>query len=214
MKKLLLTLFLFVFAFPNLAMATIGVGVGTGKIKIEDKLKPGIIYELPPLTVLNTGTEPSDYEVSISYFEKQPELMPKLSWFMFSPQTFHLDPGQSQVVNVKINLPVNTVPGDYFAYLEGHPVKKVQSGINTVGVAAAAKLYFTVVPTNIFNALYYKMVSIFNIYAPWPQIATGVVLFLVAVRIFSRFFNLNLNIGLKRKMPAPPHSATEDKDKA
>ncbi len=212
MKLLLFMVFTFLFFVPTLALASIGVGVGTGKIQVEDKLKPGIIYELPPLTVLNTGTEPSDYEVSISYFEKQPELMPELSWFMFSPPTFYLEPGKSQVVNVKINLPLNAKPGDYFAYLEGHPIKRVQAGINTVGVAAAAKLYFTVVPTNIFSAIYYKIISIFAIYSPWPQVVTGTVILIVGLRIFSRFFNLN--IGLKRKTPAASHPTPEDKEKA
>ena len=133
-KLALFASFLFIFLTPLVAFARIGVGVGTGKIVVDQKLKPGIIYQLPPLTVVNTGDETSEYGVGISYFQNQKQLMPDESWFIFSPETFHLDPGKVQVVDIKLNLPVNAKPGDYFAYLEGHPAKKVKSGATSIGV--------------------------------------------------------------------------------
>ncbi len=61
MRKIFL-LCLLIFLFPTgVVFARIGVGVGTGKITIDENLKPGIIYKLPPLTVVNTGDEASDY---------------------------------------------------------------------------------------------------------------------------------------------------------
>ncbi len=197
MKRILLVLiFLFLF-LPGSVLATIGVGVGSGKIQVESKLKPGIIYELPPLTVLNTGDEQSDYEVTIEYHEKQSQLRPSRSWFSFVPQKFSLDPGKSQIVNIKLNLPVMTEPGDYFAYLEGHPVKKTQSGNTSVGVAAAAKLYFTVIPGNVFEGIYYKGLSIWKVYSPWPQGFLALVAMYFLIRVFKRFFNIQ--IGLKNQ---------------
>ncbi len=62
----LLTIFL---SFFSQTLAQIGVGVGVGKIQVDEKLKPGMIYQLPSFTVLNTGGEPSDYEISIQYHE-------------------------------------------------------------------------------------------------------------------------------------------------
>ncbi|OGH13362.1 MAG: hypothetical protein A2860_02535 [Candidatus Levybacteria bacterium RIFCSPHIGHO2_01_FULL_37_33] len=197
MKKFLLFLFLLFVIFPTSVFATLGVGVGTGKIQIDEKLKPGIIYQFPPFTIINTGDEPSDYEADISYHEKQPQLRPPKSWFIFSPQKFHLDPGKVQIVNVKLNLPVITQPGDYFAYLEGHPIKKSQKGQTSIGIAAAAKLYFTVVPANIFTGIYYKIISFWKVYAPWPQ--RFIVLLAIGIAYIFIRKRFNIQIGLKKQ---------------
>lgn len=195
MKKFIFALIFLALILPNTVFAKIGVGVGTGKIQVKDKLKPGIIYELPSLTVLNTGDEESDYEVNVSYHEKQPQLQPPQSWFIFSPQKFHLEPGKSQLVTIKLNLPVRTEPGDYFAYLEGHPFKKSVSGNTTIGVAAAAKLYFTVIPGNFLEGIYYKIASFWKVYSPWPQRVLLLIGALFILGLFRKFFNIQ--IGLK-----------------
>lgn len=199
MKRILLFFIALAIFFPTVTVATIGVGVGTGKIHVQDKLKPGTIYELPPLTVINTGDQPSEYEVSITYHEKQPQLPPPQDWFIFSPQKFHLKPGQVQTVNIKLNLPVRGEPGEYFAYLEAHPLKKSQSGKTSIGVAAAAKLYFTVIPANIFEAIYYKVLSFWNVYAPWPQRVVTVIFVVGALLVFKKFFKIQINIKKPRK---------------
>jgi len=196
-KKIGLGLVLFLLTASSV-FATIGVGVGTGKIRIDDKLKPGLIYELPPVTVLNTGDESSDYEVTVSYHEKQKEKMPAASWFIFSPKKFNLKPGKTQVVKIKLNLPVRAEPGNYFAYLEGHPIKKGISGNTTIGVAAAAKLYFTVIPGNFLEGIYYKIVSFWRVYAPWPQRAVIAVIILLGYILAKKFFNIEINLKRPR----------------
>ena len=211
MKKLAFFLSFFVFfLLPGAALATIGVGVGTGKIVVDDELKPGTIYNLPPITVLNTGDEPSKYEVSITYHEKQKELAPPEEWFLFSPKTFSLEPGESQIVEVKLNLPVRSEPGTYFAYLEGHPLKKSQSGQASIGIAAAVKLYFTVIPGSIFEGIYYKALSFWHVYAPWPQrISIGIGI-LVIIILFKKFFNIQINM---KKSPKEHDSSEKQEEK-
>ena len=208
MKKLF-ALFILSLLIPSTAFATIGVGVGTGKIQVEDQLKPGVIYELPPLSVINTGDEPSNYEVDVTYHENQPELRPPKSWFSFSPREFYLEPGDVQIVDVKLNLPVRSQPGDYFAYLEGRPAKKVDGGGNTtIGVAAAAKLYFTATPGNIFEGLYYKALTFWQVYSPWTERAAIAIILVGAFLIFKRFFNININFK-----PKTNEDKGSDKDK-
>jgi hypothetical protein len=187
------------FFFTQSIFATLGVGVGTGKIRVDQKLKPGTIYNLPSLTVLNTGDEPSDYGVAMTYNEKQPQLKPPQDWFIFSPSKFHLDPGKVQVVTIKLNLPVRTQPGDYYGYLEAHPVKKAKAGVSTIGIAAAAKLYFTVIPGNIFEGIYYKVASLWNVYAPWPQAVSIAVVIIAVIIFFKKFFNLEINVKKTKK---------------
>lgn len=201
MKKFLLVLTVLLFATANSVFAKIGVGVGTGKIQVEDKLKPGLIYELPPLTIINTGDEPSDYEIQVSYHDKQPQLRPKSSWFIFNPVKFHLEPGKLQTVAVKLNLPVRTAPGEYFAYLEGHPFKKAQSGNTTIGVAAAAKLYFTVVPANFFQAVFYKVISFWNVYSPWTGRITLLAALIIIFILFKKFFNIQIKVNKPASQP-------------
>lgn len=192
----LLAIFLFLFSFfSQNALAKVGVGVGSGKIQVEEKLKPGIIYQLPPLNVINTGDEESDYQVSIGYHNDMPQLRPVKEWFIFSPNDFHLKPGEVKTVDIKLNLPLRVAPGDYFCYLEAHPAKKESSGNASIGVAAAAKLYFTVIPASFWQGTYYKIISFFKIYAPWPQRVSGIILLVIILVLFKRFFNLQ--IGLK-----------------
>lgn len=185
---------------PIFVSAKIGVGVGTGKIQVDQPLKAGLIYTLPPLTVINTGDEPSEYGVGVQYRDKQPELVPPKEWFSFSPLNFHLEPEQSQTVQVKLTLPVSGAkPGDYFAFLQGFPSKKVGVGGSTsVGVAAAAKLYFTVTPANIFVGLYYRGVSLCKQYSPWSYVILAVIFAAIFISLFRRFFSFNIGVGLKK----------------
>lgn len=184
---------------PVVVMAKIGVGVGTGKIQVDQPLKAGLIYTLPPLTVINTGDEPSEYGVGIQYHENQSEIRPLKEWFSFEPPNFYLEPGKVQVVQIKLTLPVmGAKPGDYFAFLQGFPVKKVQAGSTSVGVAAAAKLYFTVAPANIFVGIYYRVVSLLTLYSPWSYVILAVIIAALLIFLFRRFFSFNIGIGIKK----------------
>lgn len=206
-KLVALTLLVVVLFVPAFTFATIGVGVGTGKIVVEEKMKPGMIYNLPPLTVINTGTETSDYEATTSYLEGQKQLRTEKSWFIFSPQHFTLKPGKVQAVRIKLNLPVDAKPGDYFAYLIGQPVRQTKQGVTSINVAAAAKLYFTVVPANVFAGIYYKLLSFWQVYAPWPQRALWAVVIVAAVVIAKNFLNINIDL----KKPAKGRSKESEK---
>lgn len=184
-----------IFLFSSqIACARIGVGVNTGKIEVSEKLKAGMIYKLPSITIINTGDEPSEYITSVAYQQSQPEFKPKQDWFIFSPAKFHLEPGKAQIVEIKINLPLKIEPGDYFAYLEGRPVATVTEGKTTLGVAAASKLYFTVIPASIWHGIYYKIISFWKVYAPWPQRTIGIIVIIISLALFRKFFKIQINV--------------------
>jgi len=195
MKKIIL-LVLISFFLTSTALAGIGVGVNLGKIKINEHLKPGGIYNFPSIGVINTGDEPGDYELEITYHQDQPQLRPAQEWFSFNPSSFHLEPGQSQSVVIKLSLPVKTKPGDYFAYLEAHPVIKAGPG-TTIGVAAATKTYFSVVPANIWQAIIWRISSFFTMYAPWTYVALAIVIGAIIIVIFRKFFAFKIAIRKK-----------------
>ena len=193
-KFLLVFLLFFLLLFSNNAFAKIGVGVNSGKIQVDQKLKSGMIYRLPTITVINTGTEASDYEVSVAFHQRQPELRPNAGWFIFSPKRFYLEPGKTQLVEMKINLPLITEPGNYFAYLQASPAKKSNSSGTTIGVAAATKLYFTIVQANFFLGIYYNIASFFQVYSPWPQRFTIILVFIIILLLAKKFLNIQINL--------------------
>jgi hypothetical protein len=191
--------FVFIF-FPSFAQGKIGVGVGTAKIETNEDLKPGGIYELPPLTVRNTGDEFSSYAVDIQYHEGSPEHRPGKDWFEFSPREFDLAAGETQVVGVILRLPMKLEPGEYFAYVEAGPSKKSESKEGAViGIAAAAKLYFKVVPSNIWQALWYKMIYAWKFYAPWTYVASIVIIVAILWTILGKFISFKFGFNRKGK---------------
>lgn len=193
----LFLLVLFSFIFVPQIKARLGVGVGTGQIVVDQKLKSGIIYQFPSVSVINTGDEESDYTLDVAYHQNQPELMPNADWFTFKPSQFHLGPNAIQSVDITLSLPLKTKPGNYFAYLEAHPVKKSENGITSVSIAAASKLYFTVLPSNIFEGIYYRIISFWTRYLPWTNIVGAIVATIIIILLFKRFFNLNIQIKKK-----------------
>lgn len=177
--------------------AKVGVGVNLGKIVVDQPLMPGGIYRLPSLGVINTGDETKDYALDVTYHYKQKELEPPGDWFIFSPKTFELAPAKSQTVDIKLNLPVNARPGNYFAYLEAHPIVKGKKGV-TIGVAAATKLYFSIKPANIFSAILYKILTFFETFAPYSYIGLGLVVLIAGILIFRRYFTIRFGIEKKQ----------------
>ncbi len=202
MKKFLVALVLFVLFFPlgTPVFADLGVGIGTGKIEVTEELKKGMEYNFPNLVVINTGDETSKYTVDISYDSNQRELLPPREWFTFAPEQFDLQPGESQSVAITLKIPVTgVIPGEYFGYLEGKPIPDIQEGQTSIGISAAAKLTFTIAPSNIFEAIFYYVRNIWIRYQPWTTITTTLIGLLLLRAIFRKFFSFDLNIKPKKK---------------
>ena len=196
MKKFIILSLIISLTLPLIALAGVGVGVNLGKIKVDEPLKPGGIYNFPSIGVINTGDTPGDYELAVTYHQDQPELRPAQEWFSFTPSTFHLEPGQSQNVAIRLTLPVKIKPGDYFAYLEAHPIIKAGPG-TTIGVAAATKTYFSVIPANIWQAIYWRVSSFLTMHAPWTYVVLVIILGAIIIAIFRKFFAFHIAIRKK-----------------
>lgn len=193
--SLFLVICLFIFHhFAAVVQAKVGVGISTGKIMVDEQLKAGQIYNLPSVTIFNTGDVPSTYDLSVAYHELQSELQPAANWFVFDPSFFSLDPGQGKEVKIQLHLPLQVQPGFYFAYLEGSPVSQSSAGETRVGIAAASKIYFEVVPANFFESVYYRLRSLHDLYHPWPQRAMYGLLLLLLLYVFRKFFRIEINL--------------------
>src|SRR3990167_1521567 len=186
-----------VLCFPLPALASVGVGVGTGKIEVNEELRSGGIYKLPAVVVFNTGTEAATFSMSVTLNETQPQLKPDPKWFSFSPSKFTLEPGGSQSVTPTVTLPLVTKPGDYFGYLEARPDKTVQKGTAAIGVAAAAKLSFKVVASNVFVALMFRLLNLVQNYAPWSYLLIAAFLAALTAKLVKRYLKINIKVTRK-----------------
>lgn len=198
-KGLLVTIATILFLIcPTVIHADVGVGVGTTAIEVDEELKQGMKYTLPPMTVMNTGDVAGEYTLGIAYHQDQEELLPPIEWFTFTPETFHLEPEETKSVQIELTLPIDdVVPGDYFAYVEGKPQKDLETGETIIGIAAAAKLRFTVAPSNIFEGIYYRVLSIYNEYKPYSTALVIIVGLLIIYFFLKKNFNFNLSIQKK-----------------
>lgn len=195
MKQIIATLLaLLCLIIPASAFASVGVGVGTGRISVNEPLKSGGIYNLPKVIVFNTGSQQATYSMSVTLNQTQPQLKPNPEWISFSPQTFSLAPGQSAVVTPTVHLPLVTKPGKYFGYLEAHPDKTVKQGTTAVGVAAATKLSFTVIPYNFFLAILFHLIALYRLYEPWTQLATAAIIAGAVLLLINRHIKLGAAI--------------------
>lgn len=173
-----------------------GVGVNVGRIKVEETLKPGGIYQLPSVGVINTGEEKGEYHFSVVFLENQKALRPSPEWFKFSPPSFPLTGGQLKTVGISLTLPVSTRPGEYFAYLEAQPFFEKQPG-TTFGIAASTELYFKVAPANLWQGLFWRLSFWLEQLSPWGYVVLLVVALALLVSLFKRFFQLQINIKKK-----------------
>lgn len=180
--------------FPfQVVFAKVGVGMGAGEIKLTEPVKPGGIYSLPTLRIFNTGDETTTYGMNVAYHQDYHQLRPGQGWFSFNPATFTIEPGKSQEIEVTMMVPVKAEPGDYFAFVESGPLASNKPG-TSVGVAVASKLFFTVVPANIWQAAGYRVSAFFNAYSPWPWIGLGLVIVTILFLLFKKFFSFNIAV--------------------
>ena len=173
-----------------------GVGVSLGTIRVDDVLAKGGSYKLPSLGVINTGSEPGDYEVVVSYLDGQSGLRPAASWFRFQPQRFFLSASQVQDVAIDLTLPTGAGAGDYFALIEAHPVVSGE-GV-TIGAAAATQVSFNVKPSSWFEAQRLRASRYLDSAQPWPLVVLGSLLALVVFLGQRQLLRIDLRIQRRR----------------
>jgi hypothetical protein len=173
-----------------------GVGVTLGRIDIDGRLSPGGRYSLPALGVINTGDEPGQYEVAVSYEADQPQRRPAESWFSFEPQRFLLYPREIQNVQIRLTVPTGASAGDYFAFIEAQPITS-EEGV-AVGVAAATKLSFNVKPASWLQAQRVWLNRVIDDAEPWSYLIPGMLLTGMMLFSFARFFRVRFRVERRR----------------
>jgi hypothetical protein len=177
----------------SIAFAQTGVGVGLGKVSISEPLAPGGIYRLPDLPVVNTGKVPGEYHVTATDSKNVSS-----TWLSFAPQSFRLEPGQSQLVRTTLTLPLTAPDGDYLVYLEASPVQNPQKGV-AIGPAVATKLYFSVKSGSVLGAVRNRVLT-FVYTRPEIYLVLAAIFLLQALLILRRHFRVEIRPRRNRNL--------------
>ena len=178
--------------------ASLGVGIMPGIIRVDKELMPGGRYKLPDLQAVNTGSEASRYEIVVARMEEQDELQPPVTYVSFSPVSFDLEADKSQVISLALDIPINAKPGDYLAYVEAHPVSPANGG-TSIGIAAAAKIYFTIKPANTLAGIGNAIGNFFSRTSPASYIILGAIMLGILVFFLRRRMKLEVKVTRRDK---------------
>jgi hypothetical protein len=103
-----------------------------------------------------------------------------------------LEAKQAESVNIRLTLPTGADPGDYFAFIEAHPMNESQ-GVR-ISIAAATKLSFTVKPSNWFQAQRVQLNRYIDDNEPWSYVIPGAALIALLLLTLRRFFRVRLRL--------------------
>jgi hypothetical protein len=131
-------------AFAQGAAASVGVGVQVGPVRLGTMADRGGNYPLPPVYVVNTGTQAEAISVRVQRLSPGPGLAVPPSWVSATGPAVQLAPGASARVPLQLAVPGQARPGGYRSdiVVTGSPAGTAPGA--HIGVAAATKLEFSV----------------------------------------------------------------------
>lgn len=164
--------------FPKSIFAQAAAGINLREIRLSQTLFPGDKVNLPDIAVVNTGEEKSSYNLIVKPHPEQTDLAIINRWINFNPQSFTLEPGETQKIETSLQIPLNSKAGRYFSYLEAIPQNS--------NASAATRLYFTISKPTI-KAFAIKAIN--NIYS----LVFVALILIAAILIISKNKNLNFH---------------------
>ena len=154
-------------AVPVAAQASVGVGVQAGPVQLSGAAHPGGTYALPPVYVVNTGTEPESVAIRIERISPGTGRTVPQAWIHVSGLPSSLGHGQSARIPLNLVVPAGAKPGRYFSDVVVTGSADLTAGSAHLGVAAATDLEFRVVPGAVSHAW-------FSV-PPWVLVAVAVI---------------------------------------
>ncbi len=131
-------------AFPWLAQASIGVGVQGAPVRLHTVARPGSSYALPPVYVVNTGTQDETISMRVQRLSHGPGRTVPSSWIRFTGNGMQLSARKSARVPLELVVPAGAAPGKYLSDVVVVGSAAISVGKTNLGVAAATKLEFSV----------------------------------------------------------------------
>jgi hypothetical protein len=131
---------------PAASHASVGVGVQAGPVRLTGAAHPGGQYALPPVFVVNTGTQPESVVIVIERISAGSGRTVPPGWVSASSSPVPLAHDQSARIPLSLTVPASAAPGRYFSDVVAKGTASLAAGGANLGVAAATDLEFTVVP--------------------------------------------------------------------
>jgi hypothetical protein len=131
-------------AWPAVSYASVGVGVQAGPVRLDGMAHAGGQYALPPVYVVNTGTETESVSISVERISPGTGRTVPPGWISASP--VQLSRAQSARIPLRLTVPRTAVAGRYFSDVVAKGSASLSAGGADLGVAAATGLEFTVAP--------------------------------------------------------------------
>jgi hypothetical protein len=131
---------------PLAARASVGVGVQAGPVRLAVAAHAGGSYSLPPVYVVNTGTEPELVSVRVERLSAGAGRAVPPSWVRAAGPGVRLGPQQGARLPLELVLPGGARPGRYLSDVVVSGSAAISAGRANLGVAAATKLEFRVAP--------------------------------------------------------------------
>jgi len=176
--------------FAQSSAASVGVGVQVGPVRLGGAAHRGGSYPLPPVYVVNTGTQAETISVRVERLSHGTRLTVPPSWVSVTGSAVQLAAGASARLPLQLAVPGQARPGAYLSdiVVTGSPVGAAQGA--HIGVAAATKLEFSVssAPAPGHPALF----------PPWLWVLIGL---LVAAAVILGARRMGLRIRVDWKSP-------------
>jgi hypothetical protein len=136
---------LMLLAWPAASYASVGVGVQAGPVRLTGAAHPGGRYALPPVYVVNTGTQAESVAIAVERISPGSGRTVPPSWIEVSSAPVRLAHAQSARIPLSLTVPAGAAPGRYFSDVVAKGMAPLSAGGANLGVAAATDLEFTVV---------------------------------------------------------------------
>jgi hypothetical protein len=137
---------LLVLSWSATSFASVGVGVQAGPVRLTGAAHPGGRYALPPVFVVNTGTQPESVVIAIERISPGSGRTVPPAWVATSSAPVRLAHDQSARIPLSLTVPEGAAPGRYFSDVVAKGTAQAAVGGANLGVAAATDLEFSVAP--------------------------------------------------------------------
>ena len=131
------------------ANASVGVGIQANPVQLKGSAHPGGSYQLPPLYVVNTGSQAETLSLRVERLQAQAKgaaAVPR-SWIQSSwSASSSISASQSADIPLELVVPANARPGNYSSDIVVTGSTLLGSGDVRFGAAAATGLEFRITP--------------------------------------------------------------------
>lgn len=188
---------------PVAAQASVGVGIQAGPVRLTGVAHPGGSYALPPVYVVNTGTQAEAVGLRIERLSAGQGWPVPAGWIQVGSQGVRLSHAQSARIPLELVVPATARPGWYLSDVVVRGSAALSAGNANFGVAAATKLEFRVAP-GVVAAPWFSMPG-------WVLLGVLVVALLAAAAILARRSGLRIRID-RQPSAAGWHTGGSDDD--